>query len=156
MLSIEFNKERCQELYKELGLKKPVAIRVYNRVRRTKDGRARYMGQLLSDSSWTPDIHQVVIEAGEHEHLSGLPLKEQMVITFLHECRHAHQHEYWKPEQWASELLIPYEAKPSEKDAEGWAKINWRIWTDVLTVRRITKHSRFGKLSAAQEAAKCR
>lgn len=155
MLQLTFNEARCQELYRELQLTKPVEIRVYNRVRKDrKTGRFSYMGQLLSESSWTPEVHQVVVEAGMHEHLSGLKLKQQLVMTFLHECQHAHQHEHWTPEQWAAELSTPYAQKPSELDAEGFAKMNWRRYSDVLTVKRVTANSRFGKLSAAAERAK--
>lgn len=155
MLQITFNDERCKELYRELGLKKEVRIRVYNRPRRDRrTGQMVYMGQLLSESSWTPEVHQVVVEAGNHEKLTGLELKKQVVMTYLHECRHAHQHEHWPPEKWAAELALPYARRPSEIDAESWAKANWREWADVLTIRRVTSTSRFGKLSAAAERAK--
>lgn len=153
MLRIIFNHERCQELYRELGLKKPVEIRVYNRTLKL-NGVHSVMGQRLSEGSWTPDIHQVIVEAGMHENLSGLELKKQLVMTFVHEVRHCHQYEYWTSVQWAKEIGLSYTARPSERDAEGWAKEHWREWQDVLSVSRIATNRRFGKLSAAAERSK--
>jgi hypothetical protein len=156
VLNIKFNDERCRELYRELGLKKPVQIRVYNRTRKGAKPGEFITGEALNERrSWTYDTtHQLVIEGGELERFEGLKLKREVIVTFLHEARHLHQNDHWDPARKLIEASIDYRARPSEKDAEGWALANWRRYSDILTVKRNTTNSRFGKLSQAAERAK--
>jgi hypothetical protein len=155
LLEITWNEDVLAALKKDLELKLPVTVRVYNRLARR--GNKLYRGAASSDgheAHYTPGVHQCHVEAGAAEGLSGMEMKKALIFTVLHEFRHFHQHEHWDPLKLKAMELIPYEIRPDEIDANEWAKQNERVYRNLLTIKRKQPNSRFGRLSQAQERAK--
>lgn len=98
--------------------------------------------------------HLCEIELDAIERLPVTRRKYQLIFTLLHEFRHHHQDDHWDLAKVVADKMVPYEIRPSEIDANTWAKQNYATYSDILTFRTTTPNSRFGKLSAAAERAK--
>ena len=61
----------------------------------------------------------------------------ELIDTILHELRHIVQFEKWPADKWNAEIVTPYDQKPSEIDAEKWAKANRPEYKSIAKIRRV-------------------
>lgn len=60
-------------------------------------------------------------------------VKRELLVTVLHEFRHAHQFDNWPQDKWKEHIIEP--------DAEKWAQQNTAKWTRLIQIRPVTRSS---------------
>ena len=132
-LDVIVNDDVLRRVTQELGLGKPVAIRIRFSAAPPPDRH----GLILRAASLTPDIHQIAIETNVKMYRSAKlhEIQKECRLTLLHELKHAEQHEYWSPLDWALDDKMPYALKRSEVEAEAWAKEHYQQYKDILKIK---------------------
>lgn len=80
-------------------------------------------------------------------------VKNEILVTLLHEFRHAHQQENWSAKELEADASLPYGLKRTEKDAEQWANANRENWRGLFAIKPVSG-SKLGRLSAAEGRAR--
>lgn len=134
------NEARYRELCESMGLTKPPRIRILPG--KVANG-VRTHGT-MDFAAWTVRLN-VGVDSDAIEKLRFI--QSEAVATLLHELRHAFQHLTWSKERWAAEAKTEYFAKPSEKDAEDFARVNQGKYIGLVQIRRVQHGSGFSKLA---------
>lgn len=133
-LKLALNEERYAELCEAMGLSEPPPVRFRDRL--PKGVKTTYGGNGSVFGVYSPATNAVSIftEQKQYGYDRIRAVNAELVITLLHELRHAWQH---KSGQWTHGNVVR-----DERDAEGYAQENYHRWRGVISLRRETFHSR--------------
>jgi hypothetical protein len=89
--------------------------------------------------------------------LSGITT--EVLITLLHELRHAHQYDTWPATRTAGKIIVRHGRathynEEMERDAEDWAKQNAARWRRLVKVKPKYAVSTLRRLAAAEASAR--
>ena len=73
-------------------------------------------------------------------------IHHDIIITLLHELQHFWQRANWSDEEIRKDHKIPYEIRPSERDAEIWATENEKQHKGVVKISRRFVGNGFSRL----------
>lgn len=83
-------------------------------------------------------------------------VQSEIVITILHELRHAYQKQHWAAEDLAADRARPYMLRKAERDAETWAVENASRFRRIVRVIRRTHGSGFSKIQQTASAVRAK
>lgn len=143
---VEIDPKEWERCCVEAGLTGPQTIRF----RRFPPKSQRIHGRpVYGEAQKTPPCIYIYLCIEQYDHARFRDVHNELIDTILHELRHLYQFKTWPQEKWISEVGTPYEAKPSEIDAERWAKKNRSEYKRIAKIRRVYR-SNLGRIDAAQ------
>jgi hypothetical protein len=144
---IEWNSEALSELHRALNLSLPVVI---------KEDLGAKAAVACASYRNAGRVCTIYMSRSMFAGTRLTYVKNDLLVSVLHEFRHAHQFDTWDPkriEEGGNLLLggsmLVHWNPAMEKDAEEWSKQQRDNWRHLFKIKPVVKSS-FGKLSAAE------
>lgn len=131
-LKVHIENEKLAALLKDMGLSEPPTVAFRDHIPR--GAKTTYSGSGSIFGVYSPAAHSVTIftEQKQYEFDRLRAVNAELVITLLHELRHAWQFKCANGASWS--------VVRQERDAEAFAQENYHKWRGVIQLRRTTFH----------------
>lgn len=133
-ITLHIDQHKLAELCSAMELRTIPEVQLRDRLPRGV--KTTYSGSGSVFGVYSPAEHRVGIftEQKQYEYDRLRAVNAELVITLIHELRHAWQHQ---SDEWTHGNVVR-----DERDAEGFAQENYHKWRGVIQLRRQTFHKK--------------